>query len=205
MQALLRQRLYLVARYFFNLSGDHLFAELLQMVGAVSDQIFLEGEQGVWLADVADLPRLRERHEAVARTPLAVTGRAVAGNIAVLAEPGQHLVRGAFIGDLELRRVWLFRLADLLVIAADAGARAGAYLGDAEVKRPAPRLRRFACREDHPRVGGGDTDDGDDAQELFVGGEIGELFHIDALGLAHARHRDSVRPDAAHLFQRLRV
>lgn len=175
------------------------------MVGAVSDQIFLEGEQGVWLADVADLPRLREGHEAVACASLAVAGGAVAGDIAVLTEPGQHLVRGAFIGDLELRGVRLFRLADLLVITADAGARACAYLGDTEVKRPAPRLRCFACREDHPRVRGGDADDGDDAQELFVGGEIGELLHIDALGLTHTRHGDSVRPDAAHLFQRLCV
>lgn len=175
------------------------------MVGAVSDQILLECEQGVRLADVADLSRLRERHEAVACASLAVAGRAVAGDIAVLAEPGQHLVRGAFIGDLELRRVRLFRLADLLVVAADAGARARAHLGDAEVERYAPRLRRLSRREDHPRVGGGNADDGDDAQELFVGWKIGELLHIDALGLAHARHGDSVGSDAAHLFQRLRI
>ena len=65
-EALFRQFADALARYLLDFLRYDLLSELLQMVGTVADEVFLEGEYRVRLADVAYLARFRERHEAVA-------------------------------------------------------------------------------------------------------------------------------------------
>ena len=94
-----------LARYLLYFLRYDFLSEFFQMVGAVAEEVFLEGEYRVRLADVAYLARFRKRHEAVAGASLTVAGGAVARDVAVFAEPCEDFVGRAVVGDFELRGV----------------------------------------------------------------------------------------------------
>ena len=155
------------------------------------------------MAAVEDLPRLAQRHEAVARAPRAVAGRAEARHIAKLQEPAHHLVQRPRVVHVELRGIVLRAL--LRLVAADAGGGRAGDLRDAEVEDAFPAFFGFARRDNHARVGNGDADDRHELREGVVAHCVGERAGVDVVRRTDARHADGVRPDAVHGLQVLGV
>jgi len=88
-----------------------------------------------------------------------------------------------------------------LLVAADAGAGAGADLGDAAVDEFVAEVGFLAGGENHAGVGHGQADGRDDFLEGFIGYEVGESLQVNGTGRAHTGHGDGVGADAEFFFQ----
>ncbi len=77
-----------------------------------------------------------------------------------------NFIEGAPVDNVELLRLFVLRLR--LAVAAHAGLRASADLGDAKVQHPLPCLLALSCRDDHAGVRNGDSDTGNDFRKGVV-------------------------------------
>mmetsp|Transcript_15675 Transcript_15675/g.34058 ORF Transcript_15675/g.34058 Transcript_15675/m.34058 type:complete len:374 (-) Transcript_15675:244-1365(-) len=147
------------------------------------------------MAETMDLPRLGEFHECLSRASDAVARGTERGTVPVSAELRHNL--GESSGVLQRKLTCDLVFVVVVGVAAHLGGGTGAHLRNAHFQQFFPERARLPSGEDHPRVGNGASDNGDEFLEIVVGD--GSRW-IDGVGRLccrlEARHRYCMRPCA---------
>ena len=151
---------------------------------------------------VLNLSGLAKRHKAVAGSPFSVASGTERRNIAEVHKPFHHFIESSLVGNIKLLRI--MRSFFVRVSANGSSGRTG-NLGNPHGERFLPHFFRLSGRDNHPGIGYGNANAGNDFRKDFIINSVVKLGRINVIGLFQSRYGYGVRAHAVHGFQVLRV